>query len=334
MAQHLLKKLIGGENLATAEAEELMQAVMTGAAGEALTAGMLVALAIKGETGDEITGFARVMRGAAVPWPGAAGDYCDTCGTGGDGAKTINVSTLAGIVLAAAGLPVAKHGNRAVSSTSGSADLLERLGVGLDRSPEDVAESLERNGITFLFAQAWHPAMKYAGPVRRALGVRTVFNLLGPLTNPAPISYQTIGVFHKDFMERVAVALAGLGRKGGYVIHGADGLDEVSPETETHFIQIENGAVTKRGTMQPEDFGFARFALDEIRIDSPEEALDRARTILAGKGREADNAVVAMNAALVYSLARGTDLKAAAEACLSVIQSGKGAEVVRNWAGG
>jgi anthranilate phosphoribosyltransferase len=274
------------------------------------------------------------MRGAAVPWPGAAGDYCDTCGTGGDGARTINVSTLAGIVLAAAGLPVAKHGNRAVSSTSGSADLLERLGVALDRPPEGVAESLERNGITFLFAQAWHPAMKYAGPVRKALGVRTVFNLLGPLTNPAPISYQTIGVFHKDFMERVAVALAGLGRKGAYVIHGADGLDEVSPETETHFIKIESGRVTDRGTVRPEDFGFARFALDEIRIDSPEEALERARAILDGSGRDADNAVVAMNAALVYSLARGTDLNAAAQECLAVIKSGKGAEVVRNWAGG
>ncbi len=334
MAQQILKKLTQRLPLDTGEAEQLMRAIMTGQAGEVLTAGLLIALAMKGETAAEIAAFARVMRSSALPWPGETGDFCDTCGTGGDGASTINVSTLAGITLAAAGLPVAKHGNRAVSSSSGSADLLEGLGINLDLEPAAVAASLKNNGITFLFAQRWHPAMKFAGPVRQTLGGRPAFNLLGPLTNPAPLAFQTIGVFHREFMGPVAGALADLGRQGAYVLHGADGLDEVSPATETDYIKIEGGRVVGEGRLKPEDFGFTRFSLAAIRIDSPQAALERARAILSGQGTDAENAVVAMNAALVYSLAQGvSDLKRAAGHCLEIVRSGRGMEVVRKWAG-
>ncbi len=333
MFAEILKKLMANEDLTSDEATHAMTAVMTGEAGEARTAGLLTALALKGETGTEIEAFARAMRKAAVSWPGGSPEIlADTCGTGGDGASTLNISTLTAMLLASLGIPVAKHGNRAVSSKSGSADLLEGLGVRLNLTHEETANELERAGITFLFAPMWHPAMKYAAPVRKALGFRTVFNLLGPLTNPAPITHQVIGVFSQEFMERMAAAVALLGRKGAYVLHSEDGLDELSPAAPTHFIRIEAGEVREQGKMQPEDFGFSPVSLDELRTVSREEALKRSQLILEGAGQPAENQTIAMNAGLVYSLTKGGDLKSSAALCLDALRSGQALELLKKWA--
>lgn len=333
MIGDVLKKLLSKSgDLSADEASQAMAEIMTGEAGEVRTAALLTALALKGETGTEIEAFARSMRHAAVPWPGENPlVLVDTCGTGGDSQGTINVSTLAAILLGALDIPVAKHGNRAVSSTTGSADLLEGLGVVLTRDVREVADELKRVGITFLFAQAWHPAMKFAAPVRKNLGFRTVFNLLGPLTNPAPVNYQVVGVFHRDYMERMAHALALQGRKGAYLLHSEDGLDEVSPAAPTHFIRIADGEIVERGQLSPADFGLPAAALSELRAVDREDALRRSRAILEGRGSEAESHTIVMNAALIYSMVHGTDLPTAAAACLAGLRAGRGAELLGRW---
>lgn len=287
---------------------------------------------MKGETGQEIQSFARSMRKAALPWPGP--EYpvlADTCGTGGDSQGTLNISTIAALLLASMGVKVAKHGNRAVSSKSGSADLLEQLGVRLDLEPDQVARCLESVGVCFLFAQKWHPAMKHAAPVRKAMGVRTVFNLLGPLTNPAPITHQVLGVFDRKFIEPIAQALAGLGRVGAYVVHSADGLDECSIAAETYFARVENGAVVEKGALQPEDFGFERSSLSALKVSDADAARERSLAILAGRGSETENQVIAMNAGLLYSMTTQKGLKEAAGACLGALRGGGAAGLVSRW---
>jgi anthranilate phosphoribosyltransferase len=330
-----LKKLIRREDLTSEEASHAMTEIMTGTAGEIRTGAFLTAMSMKGETGVEIEAFARSMRHAAVAWPGnGSGNLCDTCGTGGDSAGTINVSTLSALLLATMGHRVAKHGNRAVSSSTGSADLLESLGISLEQSHENAAASLERVGITFLFAPAWHPAMKYAAPVRKSLGIRTFFNLLGPITNPAPITHQVVGVFDRKFIEPVARALAGFGRNGAYVLHSADGLDELSLSDETYFIRIMNGAIHSEGSLSPEDFGYSRRPLSELIVKTREEAIGRAREILAGRGSDAENEIISMNSALIHAMINGVDdLKSAAEESLQTLKSGRCLETVLAWSG-
>ncbi|MCB1310151.1 MAG: anthranilate phosphoribosyltransferase [Leptospiraceae bacterium] len=332
MLSEIIKKLIRQEDLSPTEANHAMTAIMTGNAGEACTASILTALAIKGETGPEVEAFARAMRHAALNWPGdQSEDVCDTCGTGGDGASSINISTLAALTLAALGLKVAKHGNRAVSSTTGSADLLEALGYPMNAPPEETLHILNRSGMCFLFAPAWHPAMKHAAPVRKSLGIRTVFNILGPLTNPAPISYQVVGVFGRTYLKQMAHALAGLRRKGAYVIHAEDGLDEVSPGSPTHFIRIADGNVAEEGQLTPEDFGFVTQSAAALRINDRDEGVRRVRAILAGQGSDLEKQTVAMNAALVLSMVRNQDLKSAAEECLTVLNTDKPLAVMEQW---
>ncbi|MEQ9364715.1 MAG: anthranilate phosphoribosyltransferase [Leptospirales bacterium] len=333
MIGDVLQKLLRKEgDLSADEASRAMAQIMTGEAGEARTAALLTALALKGETGAEIEAFARSMRHAALRWPDEPPPVLvDTCGTGGDSQGTLNISTLSAILLAGLGIPVAKHGNRAVSSTTGSADLLEGLGMRLNREPSDVAAELNRVGITFLFAQTWHPAMKYAAPVRKSLGFRTVFNLLGPLTNPAPVNYQAVGVFHKDYMERMARALSLQGRKGAYLLHSEDGLDEVSPAAPTHFIRIASGDIAEEGLLTPADFGLSGASLSELRPVDREDAIRRSRSILEGKGSDAENHTIAMNAALIYGMVHDTDLKAAANACVEGLRAGRGAELLARW---
>lgn len=328
-----LKKVISREDLSADEARAVMTEIMLGQAGEIGTAAFLAALATKGETGTEIQSFARSMRKAALAWPGPEVELlCDTCGTGGDSRGTLNISTLAAMLLAGMGLPVAKHGNRAVSSKSGSADLLEIIGVRLDLEPEQIARCLEQVGICFLFAQKWHPAMKYAGPVRKAMGVRTVFNLLGPLTNPAPITHQVLGVFDGKFIEPLAAALAGLGRRAAYVVHSEDGLDECSIAAATTFARVEDGAVVERGTLQPEDFGVRRAAIAELQVGSVDESHERSLAILAGRGTDTENAMIAMNAGLLYGCTQpDTSLKQATQACIDALKSGKGEQLVSRW---
>jgi anthranilate phosphoribosyltransferase len=260
MIPDALKKLLAKENLSRAEAEACMEQILSGNANDALIAALLIALRMKGETVDELVGFASAMRRHAVkifPDGHAHEMLVDTCGTGGDGCNTFNVSTAAAFVVASAGVRVAKHGNRASSSHCGSADVLEQLGVSLDQSPERVRQAIEQIGIGFLFAPAVHTAMKHAMPVRRALGVRTVFNLLGPLTNPAGAAAQVVGVSAPHLTELLARALAELGVKRAFVVHGADGLDEISLSGETHVAELNSGAI-RTYKISPEDFGLRR----------------------------------------------------------------------------
>ncbi len=334
MIVEFVKKIVRGEDLSAEEATRAMTEIMTGKAGEIRTASLLTALSMKGETAQEIESFARAMRKAAIQWTDPRTvDLCDTCGTGGDSLNTINVSTMTALLLASMGLSVAKHGNRAISSSTGSADLLEEVGVNLDMDPAELVECLNKVGICFLYAPRWHPAMKYAGPVRKAMGIRTVFNLLGPLTNPAPIAYQVVGVFARQFLEPMGHALAGLGRKGAYVVHSEEGLDEVSISSATNYIQIEQGRVTGQGQFTPEDFGFSTHPLSTIQVNVREESVTRSRSILAGRGSDAENAIISMNAALIYSMVhREKDLKKAAEICHTALLSGKAEKTMEEWA--
>lgn len=335
MLREILKKLIRKEDLNPEEARLVMSEVMTGQAGDIRTAGILVALSCKGETAGEIEAFARVMRQAAVSWPGLpeAEDHilCDTCGTGGDASNTLNISTLSAILLAAMGIRVAKHGNRAVSSKFGSADLLEAMDIQLNLDHKQTPTCLDRIGICFLFAQSWHPAMKFAAPVRKGLGVRTVFNLLGPLTNPAPITHQAVGLFDEKFMEPVGQALAGLGRTGAYVVHSEDGLDEVSISAPTRFVQVEDGAVKRKGVLTMEDFGMNIYPLSELQVQGRDEALERAQAVLSGKGKDSENTAICVNAALLYSLVKKVPLPKAAAQCMDMVKSGEGEKLIQRW---
>lgn len=243
MFADLLEKLRRHEDLTADEAARAMGVIMDGEAQPAHMAGLLMALALKGERPDEMVGFARVMRERAVPLPSPAREVFDTCGTGGDGAHTFNVSTAAAVVLAASGVHVAKHGNRAVSSRCGSADVFEAMGVALDAPAERVMHALTTVGLAFFFAPAWHPAMRHAGPTRRELGVRTAFNLLGPLTNPAGALRQLVGVSRPEHTELIARTLGRLGAERAWVVHGADGLDELSTTGFTKVSEYRNGTV-------------------------------------------------------------------------------------------
>jgi anthranilate phosphoribosyltransferase len=252
----LLEKLRRHEDLTPDEAARAMDVIMSGQAQPAHIAGLLMALALKGERPEEMVGFARVMRDRAVALPAPVGDVFDTCGTGGDGAHTFNVSTAAAVVLASCGVRVAKHGNRAVSSRCGSADVFEALGVSLEASPARVVETLVSVGLAFFFAPAWHPSMKHAGPTRRELGVRTAFNLLGPLTNPAGAQRQLVGVSRPEHTELMARTLGRLGAERAWVVHGADGLDELSTTGFTKVSEYRRGMV-HTFYLHPADVGLA-----------------------------------------------------------------------------
>jgi len=243
-----------GIPLSSKQAETVFNQIMQGETTPAQIGALLMGLSIRGETPELVAGAARAMRSAATKISPEATGLLDTCGTGGDGASTFNISTTVAIVLAACGVPVAKHGNRAISSKSGSADVLEALGVRLDISPEQVADCVDEVGIGFLFAPQCHPAMKYAGPVRREMGVRSVFNLLGPLTNPAGADYQILGVFGEEKLDLVANSLAQLGTKRALIVHGRDGLDEITTTAITDAVWVENGN-THRFEIDPAAFG-------------------------------------------------------------------------------
>jgi anthranilate phosphoribosyltransferase len=327
-----LKKVMSFEHLTEEEAYSVMNKIMTGEAGEIRTAGMLVALAMKKETGQEIEGFAKAMRKAAVRWPSRERyNILDTCGTGGDNANLLNISTITAVVMATLGYKVAKHGNRAVSSATGSADVLEECGINIEISNEEAAECLEKVGITFLYAPKWHPAMKYAAPVRKTLGVRTVFNILGPITNPAPVTHQIMGVFSKDYMPQIALALTGLGRENAYVIHSHDGLDEVSIAAPTDYIQIQQGKIVKEGTFRVEDFGIKPESLDSLKVKDRRESVERFLRIIQGSGNQIENSIVAINSALALTLFEDISLKDATEKILELLKTGKVYEKFEEW---
>jgi anthranilate phosphoribosyltransferase len=291
----LIEKLQRRQDLTTEEAAGAMDAIMEGRAQPAQIAGLLVGLSMKGERPAEIVGLARTMRGRATRLSRSYAPVFDTCGTGGDRAHTFNVSTVAALVLAACGVRVAKHGNRSVSSQCGSADLFEALGVHISADPGTVERCLDEAGIAFLFAPTFHPSMRHAGPTRKELGVRTAFNLLGPLTNPAGASRQLVGVPRPELTELVARSLALLGSERAWVVHGADGLDEISTTGYTKVSECRAGAVNTF-YVHPADFGLPKASPEALRGGDAAVNAGIARRILDGeKGAPRD--IVLLNAA-------------------------------------
>ena len=303
-----LGKLIHRVDLTREEMLELMRAIMTGELTPAQIAAAIVALRAKVETVTELAAAATVMRELSVKVPLAGVEHLvDTCGTGGDGAHTFNISTAAAFVAAAAGARVAKHGGRSVSSKSGSADVLEALGVNVNLPPEKVAQAVKEIGVGFMFAPNHHAAMKHAAPVRRELGVRTLFNILGPMTNPAGAPNQVLGVFSRDLTGLLAAVLGELGSRHVLVVHAADGLDEISLAGETHVAELKHGVVHEY-TVTPEQFGMARRESSYFAVDGIEAAKARLLEALSGQpGHEAD--IVALNAgAALYVADRAQSL--------------------------
>ncbi len=296
MIKEAINKVVSGQHLTQDEAVSLMDDIMSGKATDAQIASLITALRIKGETVDEITGFAKVMRQKATPVKTGHPLLLDTCGTGGDGSHTFNVSTTVAFVVAAAGVPVAKHGNRSVSSRSGSADVLEALGVNINLTPEQVGKCIDKVGIGFLFAPALHGAMKYAIGPRREIGIRTVFNILGPLTNPAGAQRQILGVYDPNLTEVMAGVLANLGTESAFVVHGDGGLDEVSISGPTKVSEVRDGRVITY-YLDPKNYGIEYAGLERIKGGTAEENAAITRSILEGeKGPRRD--IVLLNAAV------------------------------------
>jgi len=317
-----LQKLFKSQNLTREEAQAATTLIMQGGASVEEIAGFLGALAGKGETVEEIVGCASTLRAHAVALQPKRQDLIDVCGTGGDGAETFNVSTCNALVLAAAGLGVCKHGNRAVSSRCGSADVLETLGVAIDMQPERAAAAIDACGFAFLFAPHYHPAMKHVGPVRRALGVRTVFNLLGPLANPAPVKRQVLGVFDPDLVPMMAEALQKLGTESALVVCGEGNLDELSLSGPSRVSQLKDGRI-ERLSLSPEDFGLSRAPLETLKGGDKDVNARIVEAILRGE-RSPRRDIVVMNAgaALVIS-GHARSWREGAEHIAGVIDSGQ-----------
>jgi anthranilate phosphoribosyltransferase len=284
-----------GQTLSRSEAREVMHVVMRGEATPAQIGGLLVGLRTRGETVDEITGFAEAMREHVLPVTPTRSPIVDVVGTGGDGADTFNISTAAAVVAASAGAAVAKHGNRAASSSCGSADVLEELGLVLELSPERIAASIDTHGFGFMFARAHHPAMRHAAPVRQELGTRTVFNILGPLANPAGARDGVFGVYSVELARTYAEALAGLGARHALVVHGEGGIDELSPVGVSLVIEITNGELRER-EIDPRELGFEPADRAELRGGTPSQNADAIRRVLAGE-RSGRRDAVLLNAA-------------------------------------
>jgi len=322
--QAALAELLDGHDLSRPRAREVMDEIMRGEATPAQIGGFLVALRAKGETADEITGCAEAMREHVVPVRAARDDLVDTAGTGGDGARTLNISTAAAIVAAAAGAAVAKHGNRAVSSASGSADVLEALGFSLEQPPERIARSIDELGFGFMFAPAHHPAMRHAAPVRHELATRTVFNVLGPLTNPAGARSQVLGVYAPELVRTVAEVLAQLGTRRAFVVHGAQGIDELSPAGPNLVCEVVDGDVRER-ELDPLDLGVPRCDPAELRGGSAEENAQTILSILGGANGAAKDAILLNAAGALAAGGQAEDLREGLDRARTAIDSGAAA---------
>ena len=322
----LLQLVAEGETLTEAQAGQAMDCMLRGEAAPEQIAGLLLGLRARGETLDELTGFARVMRRFAVPVETGALNPVDLCGTGGDHSGTFNISTAASFVTAGAGVPVAKHGNKGVSSLSGSADVLDALGVRTDLGPEDAARCLQETGICFLLAPEYHPALKHVGPVRKALGVRTAFNILGPLCNPAGVRRQLVGALSDAVARQMAAILMRLGSEHVVVVYAHDGLDELSTTSPTTVYQTGthafDGGLLEQ-TVVPEQYGLARVSAAALQGGTPEENAQIVRAVLAGEtGPQAD--VVILNAAYALLASAEFDgLAACLDAARDSIASGR-----------
>lgn len=326
----LLTKLHRREDLTEAEAAGAMVEVMEGRATAAQIAGLLIALSMKGERPVEIVGLARTMRQCAVK-PGCSfDDVFDTCGTGGDGLHTVNVSSLAALIVAACGVRVAKHGNRSVSSRCGSADLFEALGVNVTASPAVVDRCLGDIGIAFFFAPTFHPSMRHAGPARRELGVRTAFNLLGPLTNPAGASRQLVGVPRPEHTDLLARALARLGSERAWVVHGADGLDEISIAGYTKVTECRDGEV-RTFYVHPSDYGLPLATLASVRVDDVDESVKVARQVIEGVQGAARDLVVANAATGLFLAGKSDSLRGGVELASAALDQGDVATLLDRW---
>lgn len=317
----LLSKIIDGQVCSREEAYQAIGTIMRGEATDAQIAGLLVALRLRGETPDIVAGAAQAMREASTPVHCGHRDAVDTCGTGGDGLHTFNISTTAAFVTAGAGVPVAKHGNRGVSSRSGSADVLKALGVNLEADSDTMGKCLDEIGIAFLFAPSLHPAMKYAIGPRKELGIRTLFNILGPLSNPAQTRRGVLGVYSSAMVDLVANALAELDTVHMYVVHGDDGLDEITTTTTTEIAEVKNGTV-QRFSLSPEEYGFDRVPIEALQGGDPADNAAITREILAGSPGPKRDIVLLNAAAAIHAGGKSADLHGALDLARASIDSG------------
>ena len=320
-----ISHIVDREDLSRTDMEAAMRQIMTGNATPTQIGGFLAGLRAKGETVDEIAAAAKVMRELAVSVKVASNNLVDTCGTGGDGAHTFNISTTSAFVVAAAGGNVAKHGNRSVSSKSGSADVLEAAGVNLDLTPEQVAECVRQAGVGFMFAPRHHAAMKHAIGPRREMGVRTIFNVLGPLTNPAGAPHQVLGVYSGDWLEPLAEVLGRLGSKHVLVVHAEDGMDEISIAAPTQVAEWRAGKLS-RYAITPEQFGRVRGDVRSLAVELPEQSLGIMREVLEDKPGAARDIVVLNAGAAIYAADLAASLEEGVERAQEVIASGAALE--------
>lgn len=331
MIREAITHLVAGQSLSETEAAEAMEEIMTGVATPSQLGAFLTALRLKGETVEEVAGLARVMREQSVFVPLAESvQAVDTCGTGGDASGTFNVSTAAGLLIAALGAPVAKHGNRAATSRCGSADVLEALGVKLDLGPEQVAHCVEQVGFGFMFAPTYHPAMRHVGPTRREIGIRTIFNILGPLTNPARVRYQVLGVPDQKLLRLMGEALLRLGSARALVVHGDDGVDELSLAGPTHICEVDGAAGTLREySVTPESLGCAAAPREAVLGGDAQQNATLLRGLLAGTIDGAPADMVAINAAAaLYVTGRADSLADGVRQSRMALRAGRGADTL------
>ena len=327
MLKPYISALIDGKDLSGDESRQAMSLIMSGEATEAQIAGFLVALRLKGETVEEITGCARAMREAATSIDVGDLPVVDTCGTGGDEKGTFNVSTVAALVTAGAGVPVAKHGNRSVSSGSGSADVLERLGVNIEASPAVVEQCIREAGIGFLFAPLLHRAMKYAIGPRRQLGIRTVFNILGPLTNPAGARRQVLGIFSSELVETIAGVLHKLGAQKALVVHSLDGLDELSVCGDSLVAEVDEGGI-RTWQLCPLSLGIPRAEQSDLLVDGPEQSAQVLRSVLSGKRGPCRDMAVLNAGAAIYVGGKSNTVEEGIAKASEAIDSGRAQQVL------
>lgn len=320
--QQAIEHVIAKQSLSYAQAKTLFDQIMQGNMSDIELSALLISLKIKGEISDEIAGAAASMRENAVAFTTNKTQLADSCGTGGDGSNTINISTTAAIVAAAAGVNMVKHGNRSVSSNSGSADLLKALGINIDMTPTQAAKCLEHTNFTFLFAPHYHSGVRHAMNVRTTLKTRTIFNILGPLANPAAPDVQLLGVYDESLCLPMAQTLHTLGTKRAMIVHGS-GTDEIALHGPTQVVELDNGKITQY-TLNPSDFDLANYSLEQLAGEGPQYNANASLAILQGKGSEAHNAAIIVNvAALLYLTGQAQSLKQGAQITHSLLRSGK-----------
>ncbi|MCM1286014.1 MAG: anthranilate phosphoribosyltransferase [Acetobacter sp.] len=330
MIKEALVKVISKKDLSFEEAREAVEEIMSGEVSPVVISSFLTALSMKGETDEEIAGAAEGMRSKALSFDNDC-TVLDIVGTGGDKSNSFNISTTAAFVAAANGIKIAKHGNRAASSKCGTADCLEAVGVKIDCDTELMKKSIEENNISFLFAQKYHSAMRFVGPVRKELGIRTIFNVLGPLTNPAHANQMVLGVFSREFVPKIAKALTKLGVTDALVVYGLDCLDEISACSETAVAEVRDGVITEY-TIKPEDFGYERVDKSGLLGGTPEENSQIVKNVLSGNGTKAQNTAVIMNAgACMYVADRSITFAEAVKKAEETLMSGRGYDILQKF---